>query len=78
MRMSGKRTCTYLYINLTRDNAGRRLCDSTKFMISLLDRVENTGKRRKCCLPAFSPFLAVFSKAVFFSVVNSGNCVEKS
>ena len=33
-----------------------------KMTISLFDSVENTvGKRRKCWLPAFSPFPTVFS-----------------
>ena len=36
------------------------------------------GKRRKCCLPAFSPFPAMFSKLLFFRVVKGRDCVEKS
>ena len=36
------------------------------------------GKRRKCWLPAFSPFPTVFSKAFFFLVVQSQDCVVKS
>ena len=43
-----------------------------KKMISLCDRVENTGKRRKCCLPAFSPFPIVFSKAPLLRVLKVG------
>ena len=50
--------------------------DVVKMMISLLDRVENTGKRRKCWLPAFSPFPTVFSKAFFLPVVKSGLCCK--
>ena len=50
-----------------------------KMMISLFDRVENiVGKRRKCWLPAFSPFPAMFSKGLFLRVVKSPNCVVKS
>ena len=33
-----------------------------RMMISLLERVENTRKKRKCWLPAFSPFRTVFLK----------------
>ena len=47
-------------------------------MISLIDRVEkHCAKRRKCWLPAFSPFPTVFSKASFFRVVKSRDCVIK-
>ena len=35
-------------------------------------------KRRKCWLPAFSPFSIVFSKAFFFWVVKSRDCVVNS
>ena len=50
-----------------------------QMMISLFDRVEKRcGKRRKCWLPAFSPFPTVFSKALFFSVVKSRDYVVKS
>ena len=36
-----------------------------KMTIFLLERAENTwGKRRKCWLPAFSPFPTVFSKVL--------------
>ena len=38
-------------------------------MISLFDRVENTGKRQKCWLQAFSALPTVFSKDLFFRVV---------
>ena len=33
---------------------------------------------RKCCLPAFSPFPSMFSKAYFIRVVKSQYCVVKS
>ena len=36
------------------------------------------GKRRKCWLPAFSPFPTMFSKGPFNRVVKSRNCVVKS
>ena len=36
------------------------------------------GKRKKCCLPAFSPFPTIFSKGFFFRAVNSRGCVVKS
>ena len=35
---------------------------------------KHRGKRRKCWLPAFSPF-STFSKGFFFRVVKSPNCV---
>ena len=37
----------------------------------LSNKEKNTGKRRKCWLPAFSPFPTVFSKAFLFRVVKS-------
>ena len=41
----------------------------------VLQREENiVGKRRKCWLPAFSPFPTMFSKSCFFRVVKSGLC----
>ena len=47
----------------------------------LLRRVEKKllgkEKRRKCWLPAFSPFPAMFSKAFSFRVVKSPDCVVK-
>ena len=39
---------------------------------------KHCGKRRKCWLPAFSPFPTVFSKAFFLRVVKSRDCVVKS
>ena len=32
---------------------------------------KHNGKRRKCWLPAFSPFPIMFSKAIFLRVINS-------
>ena len=57
--------------------AGDKL-KTMKVMISLCDRVENTGKRRKCWLPAFSPFPTVFSKAFLFRVSERRDSVVKS
>ena len=48
----------------------------TKKLKLVFGRVENVvGKRRKCWLPAFSPFPTMFSKAFFFRVVKSLDCV---
>ena len=38
---------------------------------------KHCGKRRKCWLPAFSPFPTMFSKAVFSRGVKSRDCVVK-
>ena len=40
----------------------------------VLGRVENTGKRRKCWLPAFSPFPQCFQNASFPGSLKSGLC----
>ena len=49
-----------------------------KNTFSPFDRVrKHCGKRRKCWLPAFSPVLTVFCKALFFRVVKSQDCVVK-
>ena len=46
--------------------------NGAKMTISLFDRVKkNCGKRKKCWLPAFSPFPTVFSKSFSFRVVKS-------
>ena len=39
---------------------------------------KHLGKRRKCWLPAFSPFPKMFSKDSFLRVVKSWDCVGKS
>ena len=49
-----------------------------KMTISLCDRNENTGEKKECWLSAFSSFPTVFSKAFFFMVVKSRDCVVKS
>ena len=47
-----------------------------KMTIFLYDRSrKHCGK---CWLPAFSPFPAVFSKALFFMVIKSWDCVVNS
>ena len=38
---------------------------------------KHCGKRRKCWLPAFSPFPTKFSKAFSFKAVKSWDCVVK-
>ena len=39
---------------------------------------KHIGKRRKCWLPAFSPFPSMFSKGILIRVVKSRDCVVKS
>ena len=39
---------------------------------------KHCGKRRKCWLPALSPFPTMYSKGFFFRVVESWDCVVKS
>ena len=39
---------------------------------------KHCGKRRKCWLPAFSPFLSMFWKGLFLKVVKSRDCLVKS
>ena len=42
-------------------------------------RVENiVGKKRKCWLPAFSPFPTMFSKGLLYRTVKSRDSVVKS
>ena len=36
---------------------------------------KHCGKRRKCWLPAFSPFPTMFSKGFFFRVIKSRDCL---
>ena len=52
-------------------------CNLTTDVLFWMDRI-HCGKRRKCWLPAFSPFVAMFLKAFFFRVVNSRDYVVKS
>ena len=53
--------------------------DFIKMTICLLDTKsrKHCGKRRKCWLSTLSPFPTVFSKAFFFRVVKSRDCVVK-
>ena len=49
-------------------------------MISIFDKSKDRkdyGKRRKCWLPAFSPFPAMFSEGFLLRVIKSLDCVEK-
>ena len=39
---------------------------------------KHCGERRKCWLPAFSPFPKMFSKVVYLRVVKSWHCMVKS
>ena len=49
-----------------------------KKTISVLDRIENiVGKRRKCWLPAFSPFPTMFSKIFSFNVDKTRDLIVK-
>ena len=49
-----------------------------QMLITDFDRVENfAGKRRKCWIPAFSPFPAMFSKGFFLRIGKSRDCVVK-
>ena len=48
-----------------------------KFVLKVVENIvrKHCGKRRKCWLPAFSPFLTILSKAFFLRVVKlSGLC----
>ena len=49
-----------------------------KFKFVFKKNRKHCGKRRKCWLPAFSPFSTMFSKALFFRGVKSRDCVVKS
>ena len=53
---------------------GKRFKTETHFEMGK----KRCGKRRKCCLPAFSLFPTMFSKGFFFRVVKSRDCVGKS
>ena len=49
-----------------------------KMKISIFDRVENTGKRRKCWLSALSHFPTLFSKDFFLRDIKSQDCLINS
>ena len=38
---------------------------------------KHCGERRKCWLPAFSPFPTMFSKALVYRVIKTQDCVVK-
>ena len=51
----------------------------TKIMIHVLEMLENiVGKGENAGYHAFSPFLIIFSKALYFRVVKNQDCVGKS
>ena len=52
-------------------------CD-LKIKVCLGMSRKHCGKRRKCWLPAFSPFPTMFSKGDFLRVMKSWDCVAKS
>ena len=49
--------------------------EKLKFVLGRMEK--HHGKRRKCWLPAFSPFPIMFSKDLFVRVVKSRDCVLK-
>ena len=65
-----------LNLYLTTNNCTKLKSFVTKMIISISDGGKHCGKRRKCWLPAFSPFLTMFSNALFFSqgMEKSGLC----
>ena len=57
----------------------RQINSDSKFEIYVGKSSKQCGeKRRKCWLPAFSPFPTMFSEAFFSSDVKSRNCVAKN
>ena len=52
-------------------------CES-KIEICFRKSRKHCVKKRKCWLPAFSPFPTMFSKGFFFKVVKIRDCVVKS
>ena len=47
-------------------------------MISVFEGVESiVGKKRKCWLPAFSPFATMFSTSLYLRDVKTWDCVVK-
>ena len=64
--------------NLSLDqNRRKHKCDG-KIEICFGKGRKHCGKRRKCWLPAFSPFPTMISKGFFLKVVKSWDCVVKS
>ena len=52
------------------------VAEKLKFVLGKVEK--HCGKRRKCWLPAFSPFPTMFSKEFYFRVVKSRDCIVKS
>ena len=50
--------------------------EKQKFFWGWMDG-KHCGKKRKCWLPAFSPFPTMFSKGFFFRVIKSWDCLVK-
>ena len=50
--------------------------EKLKFVLGRIKK--HCGKRRKCWLPAFSPFLTLFSKGYFLQVVKILDCVVRN
>ena len=55
-----------------------RIKSDSKIGVCLGKSRKHCGKRRKCLLPAFSPFPTMFSKAFFSRGVKSWDCAVKS
>ena len=58
-------------------DAKLNLAEKLKFVLGRVEK-KHCGKRRKCWLPAFSPFPTMVSKGFFPSVVKGRDCVVKS
>ena len=57
---------------------GRKHCGNrSKIEVCFCKGRKYCGNRRKCWLPVFSPFLTMFLKCVFVSVVNNHDCEVK-
>ena len=57
--------------------ADNKIITTQKFEICIWKSRKHCGKRRKCWLPAFSPFPTMFSKAFFSRGVKSCDYVVK-
>ena len=58
------------------------MTETLKYVLSSVENIvgtlwEHCGKRRKCWLPAFSPFPTMFSKGFSIGVVKSRDCLIK-
>ena len=70
-------TETILHRSKLKTLAGDRINVDSKFEICFGNDRKHCEKRRKCWLPAFSPFPTMFSKAVLSRVVKSRDCLVK-